>query len=144
VIAQRTGIAPSYISRLETGKIQPTFRTVQRLAAALHISLHELSPDGPDPRRGGCPVTCSAACLLDLMRTEFEVERGVEGEAFTPRQIRLLKRFALWLRHAAPDRQRAVEVLIDELARGIEAPGRDRERARQASAAGGAIRTPRA
>jgi transcriptional regulator with XRE-family HTH domain len=119
MVGQRAGIAPSYISRLETGKVQPTFRTVQRLATALRISLHELS-NRPDPRRGGCPVTSSAACLLDLMRTEVEIEHGVEGEAFTPRQIRLLKRFAFWLRKAAPDRQRAIEVLIDELAKGVE------------------------
>jgi transcriptional regulator with XRE-family HTH domain len=121
MVAQRAGIAPSYISRLENGKIQPTFRTVQRLADALRISLHELSPDCPAPSRGGCPVSASGSCLLDLMRTESEVCRGLHGEAFSPRQIRLLKRFAFWLRNAAPDSQRAIEVLVDELARGLSA-----------------------
>lgn len=116
-IARRAGLAPSYLSRIETGKIHPTFATVMRIASALKVPLQELTGpvDASQHDRGPCPLTNRGQCMLDLIRSEIEVQRGVEGEVFTPRQVRLLRRFAAWLQEVTPDRLRAMEVLLEDL-----------------------------
>jgi transcriptional regulator with XRE-family HTH domain len=119
IVARLAGIAPSYISRIENGRVHPTFRTVLRIASALKMPFEEIAGPGPARlrQRGGCPVTAGGRCLLDLVRAEAEIERGVPGEAFTPRQVRLLRRFASWLVTVGSDRQKAMEILLDELTR---------------------------
>lgn len=118
-VARRAGLAPAHLSRIETGKVHPTFHTVMRIATVLKVPLQELaiSADSSEHDRGPCPLTSRGRCMLDLIRSELEVERGVEGEAFTPRQVRLLRRFAAWLQGVPPDRLRAMEVLLEELTR---------------------------
>lgn len=121
-VARRAGIAPSYLSRVENGKIQPTFRTLLRIVRALRADMDEIvSLEQPESERGGaCPVTESGHCLLDLIHSETETRRGVRGESYTPREIRLLRRLAMWMRTVRPDRLRAMEVLLEDLMRGFQ------------------------
>jgi transcriptional regulator with XRE-family HTH domain len=129
LVARRSGLAPSYLSRIESGKISPTFATTMRIASALKLPLEELA--GPkaaaEKTAGPCPVTTGGFCLLDIIRSEQELRRGAPGEAFSPRQIRMMKRFASWLRAVGPERLRAMEVLLEELTKdGTQpAPSRD-------------------
>lgn len=119
-VARRAGLAPSYLSRVENGRIQPTFRTVQQIAAALGASMHELSdsPAGEEHPRGPCPVTARGRCLLDLIAAEADEEH------YSPREIRLLRSFASWLKSCTPERLRAMEVLLEDLTRGVGSEGR--------------------
>ncbi|MDX1387647.1 MAG: helix-turn-helix transcriptional regulator [Acidobacteriota bacterium] len=123
-VARRSGIAPSYLSRIENRKIQPSFKTVTRIASAMRISLAELADtELPSPRP--CPVSRGGHCLLDLIRSELEVARGVKGETYTPREVQMLSRFAAWIKSVPPDRVRAMDILLQELG----AVGGDRKRA---------------
>lgn len=116
-VARGAGIAPSYLSRIETGKVQPTFRTLSRIARAMEMHFDELDQFDPEGHRHGvmCPITDHGHCLLDLIRADSELARTRHEEFFTVRQIRLLRRFALWLRTLPPERQRAMEILIEDL-----------------------------
>jgi transcriptional regulator with XRE-family HTH domain len=116
-VARRAGLAASYVSRLETGKVHPTFRTVARIASALRLPLTELT-EGPEARtpRGACPVTSGGHCLLDLIRPDSHARRPGE-EAFSSRQIRLLQRLASWMQTASAERMRAIEIVIEEFAK---------------------------
>lgn len=118
-VARRAGIAPSYLSRIENSKLQPSFRTVFRVVRAMHVPFEEIAGVEPGARhpKGACPISHSGHCMLDLIHSEFEVAHEPEAEAFTPRQIRLLRRFAAWMRTVPQDRQRAMEILLDELGR---------------------------
>jgi len=50
---KRTGILRSYLSRVENGHTVPSFATLQRLAAALDVSLADFFPsDGVAPLGG--------------------------------------------------------------------------------------------
>ncbi|MCP3978766.1 MAG: helix-turn-helix transcriptional regulator [bacterium] len=124
-VARRSGVAPSYISRIENGRVQPSFRTVQRVADAVRVSVGELVSESEtrDHAPGaGCPVTPSGGCLLDLLRPQQEVDRGSGADVFSPRQVRLLRRLARWLVGASADRQRAMEILLDDLTKSQDAP----------------------
>ena len=111
------GIAPAHLSRIETGQIHPTFTTVVRLLDALHADLEDLrAPDDVRPQHHpACPITAKGGCLLELVRSEIAVARAEGREVYSLREVRILQDLAAFMRNAAPDRVRAIELLIQEL-----------------------------
>lgn len=110
-VAQSAGLAPSYLSRIETGKVQPTFPTVMQIVRALGADPSEIMDVKPKvgKRDGPCPVTAKGRCLIDLIKPIAEEEQ------YSPREIRLLRRFARWIKSSAPNRLRAMEILLEDL-----------------------------
>lgn len=116
-VARRAGIDPSYLSRIESGKVHPTVRTALRVSAALRVSLDDLlGPSPPDRKDRPCPASASGSCLLDLIETRSAAEHENGVESYSPRQIRVLRRFMELLRNASPGLLAAVEVVVGELA----------------------------
>ncbi|MDH3626616.1 MAG: helix-turn-helix transcriptional regulator [Acidobacteriota bacterium] len=118
-VARDAGIAPSYLSRIETGKVQPTYRTLSRIARAMEVQLDELVPFDPAEHRHGvqCPISQEGTCMLDLIRPETYAAHGSHGEDYTPRQIKLIREFSLFIRRIPTDRQYALTVLMADLMR---------------------------
>jgi transcriptional regulator with XRE-family HTH domain len=117
LVARRAGLDPSYLSRIENGRVHPTVGTAMRIAEALRISLADLL--GPSPsgqRERPCPVSPSGRCFLDLVDREAGSRRGLE--TFSSRQIRLLGRFARLVERGDPALLRALEVLAGEILEG--------------------------
>lgn len=117
-VSRRAKIAPSYLSRIERGRINPTLRTVARIASAIRVPLAEIT--GPGPLATGdlaiCPVSPRGACLLDLIRSDTGGGDPMGSvETFTPRQIRLMRRFTAWVQAAPGEKMRAMEVLLADL-----------------------------
>ena len=115
-VAHRAGLAASYLSRIETGKIQPTVPTANKIAAALRVSLSELL--GPRPLKlgsQGCPVSANGACMLDLLDPKWEFRARGREERYSPRQLRLLRRFTALVREGQPEVLRGVELLVGSL-----------------------------
>ncbi|MFQ5700823.1 MAG: helix-turn-helix domain-containing protein [Acidobacteriota bacterium] len=118
MVARRAGIDPSYLSRIETGRVHPTVRMAMKIAAALRVSLEDLLGPTPPDRRGlPCPVSSSGRCLMDLIDTGDGPGPHLEPERYTPRQIRLLERFARVVRNSDPAVIRAFEVLLGQALR---------------------------
>jgi transcriptional regulator with XRE-family HTH domain len=116
LVARRAGTDPSYLSRIETGKVHPTVRTAMRIASALRISLDDLlGPSPPDFRGRDCPVNPSGHCLMDLIDTNASDGVSADPDKYTPRQLRLLGRFTHVLRDADRDLLKALEVLLDQI-----------------------------
>ncbi|HXV76849.1 MAG TPA: helix-turn-helix transcriptional regulator [Candidatus Polarisedimenticolaceae bacterium] len=117
-VARRAGIAASYLSRVENGKVQPTYPTLMRIVRALRVDLGQVvgeSDGGPTARR--CPVSPDGRCLCELIRPQAEIWRDPHGEHYSARELQLIRSLALWLRAAKPERLRALEVLIEDLTR---------------------------
>jgi len=116
-VARRAEIAPSYLSRIETGRVQPTLPMLLRILDALHADLTDLRSPGADkrPTTAPCPVSGQGACLLELVRREADVARAEGREVYSVREVRLLHDLAGWMRKATPERVRAIEMLIAEL-----------------------------
>lgn len=119
IVAERAGIAPSYLSRIENSRVQSTFRTLSRVARAIEVPFEELAMAEPHPKqlRGHCPVSHGGDCLLDLIHADTVGQREKHREYYTVRHIKLLGEFAELLRAEPPGRLNAIEVLIEELLR---------------------------
>lgn len=50
-LARAAGISPAYLSEIETGKKDGTFRTMASIARVLNVSLDDLAPPADDDRR---------------------------------------------------------------------------------------------
>ena len=128
VVAKRAGLAASYLSRIENGKIFPTVPTAQKIAAALRVPLSELlKPPPPEKKNRGCPVTAGGACLIDLIDPKWGFGSRSRAERYTPRQIRLLRQFAALVRKGSPEQIKSFEVLVGDL---LEPGKRKRKRRR--------------
>lgn len=115
--ARLAGLAPAYLSRIETGRVHPSFTTVMRVLEALHAGLDDLqAPDSHDPHRHPvCPVSACGDCMLQLIRNSAEVARAEGREVYSPREINILRSVAAFMRTGTPERVRAVELLLQEL-----------------------------
>jgi transcriptional regulator with XRE-family HTH domain len=119
-VSRLAGLAPSYLSKIENGRIQPTFPTLWRILRALHADFAEVlavNPGGAG-RPPGCPISDSGECLGQLIRSEAEVARDRRRVFVSTREVRLLHDLLDWLKRASPEHARALELLLEDVVRG--------------------------
>jgi transcriptional regulator with XRE-family HTH domain len=122
-VSRLAGIAPSYLSKIENGRIQPTFPTLWRVVRALHADFDEvMGLDQAGPRHPGCPISASGECLAQLIRSEAEVARDRRRIFVSTREVELLHDLLGWLKRTSPDHARALEVLLEEMVQ-VRPPG---------------------
>ena len=127
-VSRRAGMDPSYLCRIETGKITPTVKTAMRIAEALGCSLDDLvGPFPPEKSGGSCPVSTSGHCLMEQVSSARPPGHGLRDTPVSSREVRLLRQFAALIEHADPGMLGALEALLRELQRGR---GRDGARGR--------------
>ena len=118
-VAERADLAPSYLSRIETGRIQPTFPTVMRILESIGSERRELfEPSQLSAKGGVCPVTVKGRCLLDSIGSEARSSR--DDDRYTPRQALLIRQFGTWVKLVEPDRLRAMEILLGDWLRSAQ------------------------
>ena len=115
--ARLAELSPAYLSRIETGRVHPTFATVVRVLDALHADLGDLQAiEDARPRgRAVCPVTAQGHCLVEIVRGAAEVARADGREVYSAREIRMLRDLATFMRTGTAERVRAIEMLLAEL-----------------------------
>jgi len=92
-ISRRTGLAGSYLSRIENRHIEPRPTTLHRIAEALGVPVSEFFQEKPGARPADlqCLITPSGHCVMDLLRSS-RWRRPLRGaESFTPRQLQILR-----------------------------------------------------
>ena len=116
VVAERAGLAASYLSRIENGKIFPTVPTAQKIATALRLPLSELlRPTPAESKNQGCPVSAKGTCLIDLIDPKWGFGSRSRTERYSPRQIRLMRRFTTLVREGSPELLKGLEVVVSGL-----------------------------
>ena len=93
-LSERSGLASSYLSRIENRRIEPGPRTLRKIADGLGVSLAELFQEGPTASSlGQCVVTMSGNCIMESIRSRKNKRRTAKpgAENYTPRQIQLLR-----------------------------------------------------
>jgi transcriptional regulator with XRE-family HTH domain len=91
-LSQRTGIAGSYLSRIENRHLEPRPKTLRKIATALEVPLAEFFREqdaclAPEP----CLVTVSGRCVLESLRATRGKPPKPGMERYTPRHLRLLR-----------------------------------------------------
>ena len=65
-LGEVTGLAVSYLSRVENGRLTPTLPTLKKIAGALSVPLTALfDAEATLEAKDQCPVSLSGRCLLD-------------------------------------------------------------------------------
>lgn len=90
-LSERTGLASSYLSRIENRRLEPRPKTLRKIADALGVPVGDLFQDSPAVHsQVQCVVTMSGNCIMDMLRTRRRAP--LPGtESYTPRQLQLLR-----------------------------------------------------
>lgn len=87
-LARRLDVSPSLVSQIETGKIQPSVRTLYAMASALAVSLDDVFGAGTSDgaRRAAPPAGATGAAHVQRAgeRSVIDLQTGVRWERLTP------------------------------------------------------------
>lgn len=125
-LAEATGLAVSYVSRIENGHVVPTVRTLARIAAGLGVptaALLESEPARDSEDR--CPVSLSGRCILDQLFVARGRRPRMASEGYSARQLEVLRTCNALLHTRNPDVLSALATLskaLLELGRPAAAP----------------------
>ena len=91
-VSELTGLAVSYLSRLENGRITPSIPTLTKIADALGVDItaffdHDSALDPND----NCPVSSSGRCVLDQLLVGRGRRPRTKWEGYTPDQLEILR-----------------------------------------------------
>ena len=91
-LANRTGMAVSYLSRLENNRIAPTTKTLTKVAQAMNIPASSFFDKEPILEAGDrCPISASGKCALDQRMVHRGRRPSDNWESYEPEQLKALK-----------------------------------------------------
>lgn len=91
-LSQRTGLAPSYVSRIENRHLEPRPQTLRKIAAALEVPISEIFQERPSQLGTlQCVITSSGNCVMNLLRASRDKRVPSTRESYDPRQLSLLR-----------------------------------------------------
>lgn len=92
-LCDRTGLAVSYLSRLENGKITPSIPTLKKVADAFGVPLTAFFDHNVPlpPKDETCPVSLSGKCILELAHARNRVKVNGQTESYTDKQLEILR-----------------------------------------------------
>jgi transcriptional regulator with XRE-family HTH domain len=92
LLSQRSGIAGSYISRIENRHLEPRPKTLRRLAEALDVPVAAFFQERDEDLAGmQCLITPSGRCVMEMIRAAHGKPSQPGAEAYTPRHLELLR-----------------------------------------------------
>ncbi len=91
-LGRRTGIAGSYLSRIENRHIDPRPTTLRKIAGALGVPLSELFREGTTSAPlSQCAITSSGNCIMEMLKNRPRHGTLPGTEHYSARQLQLLR-----------------------------------------------------
>jgi len=92
-ISNISGLAVSYLSRLENDRITPSIKTLRKISQALGVPLTALLDREPVGEVQGerCPVTPSGRCIMNQLFAGRGRKPKSQSETYSPQQLELLR-----------------------------------------------------
>jgi DNA-binding XRE family transcriptional regulator len=91
-LSRRSGLAGSYLSRIENRHLEPRPKTLRKIAAALGVPMAEFFQSHQENLEGvQCVVTSSGNCAMDMIRASHGKPAAPGTERYTARHLRLLR-----------------------------------------------------
>ncbi len=115
-LGRRTGIAGSYLSRIENRHIDPRPTTLRKIAGALGVPLSELFREGTtNAPLSQCAITSSGNCIMEMLKNRPRRGTPPGAENYSARQLQLL-RMANYLIQSGDTRMlETLDVLLSSL-----------------------------
>ena len=115
-LSLRSGIAGSYLSRIENRHLEPRPKTLRKIAEALGVPLAEFFQDRDESLPGvQCLITPSGRCIMDMIRASQGKPAQPGAEAYTPRHLELLRLAGYLIQSGDTRLLDALEVLLGAL-----------------------------
>ncbi len=91
-LAQSSGLAVSYLSRIENDRIAPTVRTLGKIASALRVPVTSFfAAEEMLEASDHCPVSMSGKCILDQVFAGRGQNPAPDIESYSPQQLQALR-----------------------------------------------------
>ena len=91
-LAESSGLAVSYLSRIENDRIAPTVRTLGRIASALKVPVTSFfAAEQVLEASDRCPVSMSGNCILDQVFAGRGQNPAPNIESYSPQQLQALR-----------------------------------------------------
>jgi transcriptional regulator with XRE-family HTH domain len=115
-LSERSGIAASYLSRIENRHLEPRPKTLRKIAEALEVPLAEFFRDHDESLAGiQCVFTASGRCVMDMLHASHGKPPQPGAEAYTPRHLQLLRLAAYLIQSGDTRLLDALEVVLGAL-----------------------------
>jgi DNA-binding XRE family transcriptional regulator len=115
-LGERTGLAASYLSRIENRHLEPSPHTLTKIATALEVPISEIFQErAPQLGTLQCMVTSSGTCILNLLRSGRGSHAHGAQESYGPRELQLLRMANYIIQTGDARRLDALDVLLGAL-----------------------------
>lgn len=115
-LAESSGVAISYLSRLENDRIAPTVRTLGKIATALRVPVSSLFDEGEVLEAAdSCPVSLSGSCILDQIFAGRGQKPKMNVESYSPLQLKALRLCNFLLHTQDKDLLRTLLTMLESL-----------------------------
>ena len=115
-LSERSGIASSYLSRVENRRIEPQPKTLRRIAEALGVPVSELFDERPTAAGlPQCSISVSGRCISELLTSGRRKSAPAGPESYSPRQLQLLRISAYLIQTADSRVLDTLETLLSAL-----------------------------
>lgn len=91
-LGELTGLAASYLSRIENRHLEPRPQTLSKIAAALGVTVSEIFQERP-AHLGTlqCVITASGNCVMNMLHSSHGKRTQPPEESYNPHQLQLLR-----------------------------------------------------
>jgi transcriptional regulator with XRE-family HTH domain len=134
-ISNLSGLAVSYLSRLENDRITPSIKTLKKISQALGVPLtalldREVATEVAAER---CPVSPSGRCIMNQLFAGRGRKPKTQTETYSPQQLELLRLCNLLLQSDNKEVFTALSVIMRSLLALVESKGQKSARALDAT-----------
>jgi len=115
-LSESSGIASSYLSRIENRRVEPQPKTLRRIAEALGVPVSEMFDERPGAASvPQCSISVSGRCISELLTSGRSKVAPPRPESYSPRQIQLLRMSAYLIQTADSRLLDTLEMLLGAL-----------------------------
>jgi transcriptional regulator with XRE-family HTH domain len=115
-LGELTGLAASYLSRIENRHLEPRPRTLSKIATALGVPISDIFQDRTSQLGTlQCVITSSGNCVMNLLHSSHGKRLHPNPESYDPRQLQLLRKANYLIQTADKRILDSLEVLLDAL-----------------------------
>jgi transcriptional regulator with XRE-family HTH domain len=91
-LSELTGLAASYLSRIENRHLEPRPQTLGKIAVALGVTVSEIFQERPTHLGTlQCVITSSGNCVMNMLHSSHGKRMQPPEESYNPHQLQLLR-----------------------------------------------------